>query len=123
MGPGSRRRFLVRGGSALVALGAWRPGRVEAAPAFVLLIDGGTVLDGTAAPAFAGGVAVKGDAIAAFGDIPASQAAQVVDARGLHVSPGFIDMHSHSDRRILVYPGDESRARQGITSEITGNCG
>jgi N-acyl-D-amino-acid deacylase len=123
MGPRSRRRFLVEGGSALVVAGAWRPGRVEAALAFDLLIDGGTVLDGTGAPAFVAGVAVKGDTIAAVGDVAVSQAAKVVDGRGLHVCPGFIDMHSHSDGSILRYPGNESRARQGIATEITGNCG
>jgi N-acyl-D-amino-acid deacylase len=106
-----------------VALGAWRPGRVEAAPAFDLLIDGGTVLDGTGAPAFVAGVAVKGDTIAAVGDVAPTQAAKVVQGQGLHVCPGFVDMHSHSDGRLLVYPGVESRARQGITTEITGNCG
>ncbi|HVQ30621.1 MAG TPA: D-aminoacylase [Vicinamibacteria bacterium] len=119
----TRRRFLTEGGTALVALSAWRPGRVEAAPAFDLVLRGGTVLDGTGAPAFTADVAVKGDAIAAVGDIAATQAARAVDARGLHVSPGFIDMHSHSDGSILSYPGAESRARQGITTEVTGNCG
>src|SRR5262245_43508526 len=97
-----RRRFLIQGGGALVALGPWRPGRVEATPSFDLLIEGGTVLDGTGAPAFVAGVAVKGDAIAAVGEVAASQAARVVDARGLHVCPGFVDMHSHSDGGILV---------------------
>ncbi len=106
-----------------MALGSWRPGRVEAASAFDLLIDGGTVLDGTGAPAFVAGVAVKGDTIAAVGEVAPSQAARVVDARGRHVCPGFVDMHSHSDGGILDYPGAESRARQGITTEITGNCG
>ncbi len=106
-----------------MALGPWRPGRAEAAPSFDLLIEGATVLDGTGAPAFVAGVAVKGDAIAAVGEVSASQAAKVVDARGLHVCPGFVDMHSHSDGGILVYPSAESRARQGITTEITGNCG
>jgi N-acyl-D-amino-acid deacylase len=119
----TRRRFLAEGGSALAALGAWRPGRLEAAPAFDLVLRGGTVLDGTGAPGFPADVAIKGDAIAAVGDIAAAQAARAIDVRGRHVSPGFIDMHSHSDGSILVYPGAESRARQGITSEVTGNCG
>jgi len=119
----TRRRFVSEGGGALLALGAWRPGRVEAQPAFDLLLKGGTVLDGTGAPAFVTDVAVKGDGIATVGEVAASQAARVVEVRGLHVCPGFVDMHSHSDGRILVYPGAQSRARQGITSEITGNCG
>jgi N-acyl-D-amino-acid deacylase len=106
-----------------VAAGAWRPGRVEAAPAFDLVLRGGTVLDGTGAPAFAADVAVKNDEIAALGEIEAAQAVRAVDVRGLQVCPGFIDMHSHSDGSILTCPGVESRARQGITTEVTGNCG
>lgn len=120
---GARRRFLAQGGSSLVALGAWRPGRLEAAPAFDLLFRGGTILDGTGGPAFLADVAVKGDRIAAVGEVGAEQAARVFDLRGLHLAPGFVDMHSHSDGSILGYPGAESRARQGITTEVTGNCG
>jgi N-acyl-D-amino-acid deacylase len=119
----ARRRFLVEGGSALVVLGAWRPGRVEAAPAFDLVLRGGTVLDGTGSPAYAADLALKGDEIVAVGEVDAAQAARAVDVKGLHVCPGFVDMHSHSDGGILVFPGAESRARQGITTEITGNCG
>jgi N-acyl-D-amino-acid deacylase len=118
-----RRRFLVEGATALVAAGAFRPGRVEAAPAFDLVLRGGTVLDGTGAPAFAADVAIKGDAIAAVGEVAAAQGTRSVEVKGLHVCPGFVDMHSHSDGGILVYPGAESRVRQGITTEITGNCG
>lgn len=119
----TRRRFLAEGGSALVVLGSWRPGRLEAAPAFDLVLRGGTVLDGTGAPGFPADVAIKGDTIAAVGEIAASQAARALEVRGRHVCPGFIDMHSHSDDTILAYPGAESRARQGITTEVTGNCG
>jgi N-acyl-D-amino-acid deacylase len=119
----TRRRFLTEGGTALVAFGAWRPGRLEGAPTFDVVLRGGTVLDGTGAPAFTADVAVRGDAIVAIGEIAASQAARAFEVRGLHVCPGFVDMHTHSDSSILIYPGDESRARQGITTEITGNCG
>jgi N-acyl-D-amino-acid deacylase len=123
MGDKTRRRFLAESGAGVIFLGAWRPGRVEAAPAFDLVLSGGTVLDGTGATPFLADVAVKGDTIVAVGEVAASQAARTVDVRGLHVCPGFVDMHSHSDRSILSYPGAESRARQGITTEITGNCG
>lgn len=119
----TRRRFLRDSSAALVALSAWRPGRVEAAPTFDLVLRGGTILDGTGAPAFRADLAVKGDTIAAIGDIADTRAARSLDVRGLHVCPGFIDMHTHSDSSILAHPGDESRARQGITTEITGNCG
>ena len=115
MAQATRRRFLVRGGGAVVALGAWRPGRVEAAPAFDLLLKGGTVLDGTGAPAFVADVAVKGDAIAEVGEVAASQAARVVDVRGLHVCPGFVDMHSHSDGGILVV----SRGRRAASARAS----
>jgi N-acyl-D-amino-acid deacylase len=102
---------------------AFRPGRAAAAPAFDLVFRGGTVVDGTGAPAFIADVALQGDRIAAVGDISAEQAKRSLDVRGLHLCPGFVDMHSHSDGGILVYPGGESRVRQGITSEVTGNCG
>src|SRR5262245_36623924 len=119
MSAATRREFLIRGAAGAAFLGAWRPGRLEAAPAFDLVLKGGTVLDGTGAPAFAADVAVKGDRIAAVGEVAASQAARSLDVTGFHVSPGFVDMHSHSDREILSYPGAESRARQGITTEVT----
>jgi N-acyl-D-amino-acid deacylase len=57
------------------------------------------------------------------GSIAPGQARRVLDVAGLHVCPGFVDIHSHSDWSILSYPGAESRALQGVTTEITGNCG
>jgi N-acyl-D-amino-acid deacylase len=123
MGDSTRRRFLLQGGAGAVFLGAWRPGRVGAAPSFDLVLRGGTVIDGTGAPAFAADVAVRGETIAALGEVSEGRAARVLDLRGLHLAPGFVDMHSHSDGTILSYPGAESRARQGFTTEITGNCG
>jgi len=64
-----------------------------------------------------------GDTIAAIGSIPPEQANKVLDASGLVVSPGFIDIHSHSDWSILRYPTADSRAHQGVTTEVGGNCG
>jgi N-acyl-D-amino-acid deacylase len=68
-------------------------------------------------------IGVVGDTITAIEAIAPEQARRVVDVSGLHVCPGFIDIHSHSDGDILVYPTADSRVRQGITTEITGNCG
>ncbi|MFQ5695674.1 MAG: amidohydrolase family protein, partial [Terriglobia bacterium] len=119
----TRRRFLAD--SSTVALGAAAFGSfgVEAAPSFDLVLKGGTILDGTGAPAWRVDVGLRGDTIAALGSIAPEQARRVVDVAGLHVCPGFIDIHSHSDRSILFYPTADSRVRQGITTEVTGNCG
>ena len=119
----SRRRFLKSSATAAagVALGGGR--LVSAAPAFDLVIRGGTVVDGTGAPVYAADVALNGDAIAAVGSIPADQGRRVLDAAGLHVCPGFVDIHSHSDGAILQYPTADSRVRQGVTTELAGNCG
>lgn len=119
----NRRRFLADGGKAALALASLRAPRVEAAPAFDLVIHGGTVLDGTGAAAFAADLGIVGDTIAALDRIPPEQGRRALDARGLHVVPGFIDIHSHSDFSLPAYPAAESRVRQGVTTEITGNCG
>ncbi len=118
----TRRRFLE--GSGALALGvAARPSVIAAAPRFDVVLKGGTVLDGTGTPAYPADLGITGDRIAAIGEIAATQAARVVDVSGLHVCPGFIDIHSHSDGDILAYPTADSRVRQGITTELTGNCG
>ena len=119
----SRRRFLKTTLTATAGAVLGGRGVVSASPAFDLVIRGGTVVDGTGAPAYAADVAVTGDAIAAVGSISAEQGRRVLDATGFHVCPGFIDIHTHSDRTILEYPTADSRVRQGVTTELAGNCG
>jgi len=87
-----------------------------------LLIRGGSVVDGSGAPARRADVAVEGDRIAAVAPSLAGEATRVVDASGKMVAPGFIDMHSHSDLFYFGCPSAESKIRQGVTTEVVGMC-
>jgi N-acyl-D-amino-acid deacylase len=91
-------------------------------PQFDLLISNGSVVDGSGRPAFRADVGVRQDRIAAIGDLKGSRARQVIDAAGLTVSPGFIDIHSHSDYTLLVDGTAQSKIRQGVTTEILGEA-
>jgi N-acyl-D-amino-acid deacylase len=88
-----------------------------------LLVRGGTVVDGTGSEPFRADVAIDGDRIAAVGQDLGMEAATVLDATGLLVSPGFIDVHSHSDFTLLRDPRAVSAIAQGVTLEVIGNCG
>lgn len=88
-----------------------------------LLFKNGFIIDGTGAPWFKGDIAVKNKKIADMGVLDSSDADRVIDVSGFVVSPGFIDIHSHSDRTFFEYPLCESRVYQGITTDVVGNCG
>jgi N-acyl-D-amino-acid deacylase len=87
-----------------------------------LVIRNGTVFDGNGSDPVAADVAISGGRIEACGHIPASECAEI-DASGLYVAPGFIDIHSHSDYTLLVDPRAVSALHQGVTLEVVGNCG
>jgi N-acyl-D-amino-acid deacylase len=90
---------------------------------FDLVVTGGTVVDGTGTPPRAADVGVLDGRITAIGVVDPELAKERIDATGLVVAPGFVDIHSHSDRSILDVPTADSRVMQGYTCEITGNCG
>jgi N-acyl-D-aspartate/D-glutamate deacylase len=86
-------------------------------------ISGGTIFDGTGAACVRADVAVADDRIVAIGADLAVDAAKVIDARGLAVAPGFIDIKTHSDFTLPINPKAESKVRQGVTTEVIGHCG
>jgi len=88
-----------------------------------IVIKGGRVIDGSGNPWFKGDVAVTGDKIAKIGALGAYEAKKEFDASGLLVCPGFIDVHTHTDASFLINPKADSKIRQGVTTEIVGNCG
>ena len=94
-----------------------------AEPAYDVLIQHGHILDGTGNPWYAADIAIRGDRIVAIGSLPGAQAKRVIDATGLVVSPGFIDMLGQSEESLLIDNRSLSKLSQGITSEITGEGG
>jgi N-acyl-D-amino-acid deacylase len=90
---------------------------------FDTLIRGGTIIDGSGAPGQPGDVGVTGDHIAVVGDLSTASAASILQAEGLVVCPGFIDVHTHSDLTPLADPRCASKVRQGVTTELVGHCG
>jgi len=88
-----------------------------------ILIRGGTLIDGSERPGELGDLAVRGGRIAAIGRSLPTDAAKVINAEGLVVTPGFIDIKTHSDFTLPINPKAESKVRQGVTTEIIGHCG
>ena len=88
-----------------------------------VLIQGGTVIDGTGRPGRRADVAIAGDRVEAIDLLPGATAARVIDATGHAVAPGFIDMHSHADFVLPGLPTADSKVHQGFTLEVVGNCG
>src|SRR5215813_2245676 len=114
----------------LVVFSVARPAQ-RRVPQFDVLIRSGRIVDGSGGPWFRGDVGIVGDRIAALGTLvpPAAdhdesdpRANAVVDAAGLVVAPGFVDFHSHSDVSLLADPRAESAVRQGVTTQLVGNC-
>jgi N-acyl-D-amino-acid deacylase len=90
---------------------------------FGILIRGGRIIDGSGAPATAGDIGIRDGHIVAIAPSLADAAAKTIDAAGLAVCPGFIDIKTHSDFTLPINPKAESKIRQGVTTEIIGHCG
>ena len=88
-----------------------------------IIIHGGTIIDGTGRPGFRGDVAIKDGKISALGDLSRLRGEQEFSAEGLAVAPGFIDAHAHSDTMFVRDSSGASKLFQGVTTEISGNCG
>jgi N-acyl-D-aspartate/D-glutamate deacylase len=101
-------------------LGALAAAAPAMQPPYDLVIAGGSVLDGEGTPAVRADVGIRGGRIATVGDLRDAAAARRIDAAGLTVTPGFIDIHNHSDYTILVEPRAESMIRQGVTTMVLG---
>lgn len=92
-------------------------------PEFDLAIRNGMIVDGTRAPRFRGDIGIKNGRIARIGRVNRDQASKVLDADGLIVAPGFVDLHTHYDAQIFWDPYLTMSGWHGITSVVIGNCG
>lgn len=88
-----------------------------------IIIKGGCVVDGSGNKPYIADVAIFNGRISDIGDLSDAKAKQIINAEGKYVTPGFIDTHSHSDSSIWINPEAQSSVRQGVTTEIVGNCG
>jgi N-acyl-D-amino-acid deacylase len=113
-----RAAWLIPAAALVVAFAGVRAH--QAPPPFDVLITGGRIVDGTGAPWFRSDVAIAGDRIVAMGQLDGRPARQTVDATGLVVAPGFIDMLGQSEFNVLVDGRAASKIMQGVTTEITG---
>src|SRR5919204_213804 len=86
-------------------------------------IDGAMVIDGSGRAGSRTDVGIQDERIAAIGDLSRERAGRILNASGRVLAPGFIDMHSHSDWRLWGNRRAESKIRQGVTTEVVGNCG
>ena len=106
----------------LLGIGASVFGLGTQSPRYDLVITGGTVIDGSGARGRLADVAIASGRIAAIGQIPTTDAKEAIDATGMVVAPGFIDVHTHADE-VWERPRAENFVKMGVTSIVAGNCG
>ncbi len=123
--PPTRRRFIQQSALLGIGLSVSYSSMVAscAKQPFDLLLCNGLLHDGRGSEPYRGDLGIRGERIAAIGKLDPARAQRVIDLQGNAVSPGFIDVHTHTDLSLLVDPRGESKIRQGVTLEIGGNCG
>jgi len=90
---------------------------------FDIIILNGIVVDGTGRKRKKVDIGINNEDIVALGDLNKAKGLKIIDAKGLYVTPGFIDLHTHSDFVLLLDGSAESFVRQGVTTQVIGNCG
>ncbi|PJB45427.1 MAG: amidohydrolase, partial [Deltaproteobacteria bacterium CG_4_9_14_3_um_filter_44_9] len=90
---------------------------------FDIVISNGKIMDGSGTLPYRGSIGIKGDMILKIAATTSLSGKRIIEAEGMVVSPGFVDIHGHSDYFLLLNPQAESKVRQGVTTEIGGNCG
>ena len=120
--PVPRRKFLAAAGAATASLALGNPLRAaaRARPPLDLLLRGGMVVDGTGRPRFRADVGVRDGRVTVIGVLNKGAAAKTINAKGLVVAPGFVDIHGHTDLTIFLQKMADSKVRQGITTELVG---
>lgn len=88
-----------------------------------IIIQNGSIVDGTGKTAYLSDIAIKDGKIAKIASTIGERATQTIDASGCFITPGFIDPHSHADLSLLAFPKNEAYTLQGVTTQICGNCG
>ena len=123
----SRRQFIETSAKAGLMVGITAGaggGRIFAFPEkFDVIIKNGLIVDGEKDKPYKTDLGIVGDRVEELGNLSSAGAKSVIDAEGKVVSPGFIDIHTHSDIALLINSKAESKIRQGVTTELGGNCG
>ena len=114
------RLLLWSGAVALAGVALAGTALAHGAPSYDIVISGGHIIDGTGSPWYSGDIGIHAGKIAAIGNLAAAPRRRTIDARGMVVAPGFIDMLGQSELSILVEPRLPSKIYQGITTEVTG---
>ncbi|MBE0538231.1 MAG: D-aminoacylase [Ignavibacterium sp.] len=126
----SRKEFIKKSSGAVIAVGL--AGGVStiisgcSRPALDLLIKNGSIIDGTGKSEFPADIGIRDGKIVAienYGIIKDDNSLKIIDAKYLKVTPGFIDIHSHTDTGLFINPNAESKIRQGVTTEVAGQDG